>query len=423
MVDAGEVRRRSGLIKTLGPGIIYAGAAIGVSHLVQSTRAGAGYGFALLGIILLVNLFKYPFFEFGHRYSAATGESMLTGYRRVGRWALGIFLLVSFGSGMPTLAAVTLVAAGLATHLFPGGLTALEWSAILVAFSLLLMAVGGYPWLDGLMKLMMVFLVISTVVAVVAACFHKFEHAPDFTPPTVWNRTGVMFVIALMGWMPTPVDISAWPSLWMRERRIQTGHQPTLGEALFDFNLGYGATTVMAVLFLCLGALVMFGSGVTFASAAPAFAGQLISMYTTALGGWSRPFILTAAFTCMLSTTITVLDGYPRVIAAGVCEWGLITGRNEKKWYWVLNLLMCGGALAIIAWLPQRSMLALVGFITTVAFLSAPLLAWLNHLTLKKAGLPPEAAPPAWLWWLSRAGIVFLLGFSCLYIWSQVKGG
>ncbi len=32
-------------IKSLGPGLLWAGAAIGVSHLVQSTRAGAIYGF------------------------------------------------------------------------------------------------------------------------------------------------------------------------------------------------------------------------------------------------------------------------------------------------------------------------------------------------------------------------------------------
>ena len=35
---------------SLQPGLLWAGAAIGVSHLVQSTRAGATFGFALLGL-------------------------------------------------------------------------------------------------------------------------------------------------------------------------------------------------------------------------------------------------------------------------------------------------------------------------------------------------------------------------------------
>ena len=61
--------------KALGPGLLMAGAAIGVSHLVQSTRAGAVYGFGLLGLVLLANLAKYPAFRFGPAYAAATGTS------------------------------------------------------------------------------------------------------------------------------------------------------------------------------------------------------------------------------------------------------------------------------------------------------------------------------------------------------------
>ncbi|MCH1385109.1 MAG: divalent metal cation transporter, partial [Flavobacteriaceae bacterium] len=71
--------------KKLGPGLLFAGAAIGVSHLVQSTRAGADYGLGLLWVLLLVNFFKYPFFQFGPRYALATGESLLAGYAKLGR--------------------------------------------------------------------------------------------------------------------------------------------------------------------------------------------------------------------------------------------------------------------------------------------------------------------------------------------------
>ena len=54
-------------LKTLGPGLLFAGAAIGVSHLVQSTRAGAEFGFGFIWALLLINVVKYPFFQFGPR--------------------------------------------------------------------------------------------------------------------------------------------------------------------------------------------------------------------------------------------------------------------------------------------------------------------------------------------------------------------
>ena len=47
------------LISKLGPGLLFAGAAIGVSHLVQSTRAGADFGWGLIWALLLVNILLF----------------------------------------------------------------------------------------------------------------------------------------------------------------------------------------------------------------------------------------------------------------------------------------------------------------------------------------------------------------------------
>ena len=83
------------IFKSLGPGLLFAGAAIGVSHLVQSTRAGADFGFGLLWALLLVNICKYPFFQFGPRYAAATGETLLDGYRKLGTGVLIFYFFLS----------------------------------------------------------------------------------------------------------------------------------------------------------------------------------------------------------------------------------------------------------------------------------------------------------------------------------------
>jgi Mn2+/Fe2+ NRAMP family transporter len=85
---------------SFGPGLLWAAAAIGVSHLVQSTRAGADAGFALGGVILLALVLKYPFFEYGPRYAAATGESLIEGYRRIGRWAVWLYLVITLSTAL-----------------------------------------------------------------------------------------------------------------------------------------------------------------------------------------------------------------------------------------------------------------------------------------------------------------------------------
>ena len=82
-------------LRNLGPGLLFAGMAIGTSHLVQSTRAGAVFGLGLAGVILLANVAKYPAFRFGAQYAAATGETLISVYRRIGL-APVIFLLAVF---------------------------------------------------------------------------------------------------------------------------------------------------------------------------------------------------------------------------------------------------------------------------------------------------------------------------------------
>ena len=85
--------------------------------------------------------------------------------------------------------------------------------------------------------------------------------------------------------------------------------------ALFDFNVGYITTVLIGLCFVLLGAFVMFGSGQTFSNNGSEFANQLIQLYTINLGDNVKILISVAAFTTMLSTTITCLDASPRAMS------------------------------------------------------------------------------------------------------------
>nr|NQU91606.1 divalent metal cation transporter [Bacteroidota bacterium] len=115
-MEKGRAQVLKDIYKTIGPGILYAGAAVGASHLVLSTKAGAMYSFKLIWVILLIHLFKYPFFEFSYRYTAATGKSMLDGYRKLGKWAIVTFLILSFCTAIVNFAAVIKITSDLASY-------------------------------------------------------------------------------------------------------------------------------------------------------------------------------------------------------------------------------------------------------------------------------------------------------------------
>ncbi|MCP4158386.1 MAG: divalent metal cation transporter [bacterium] len=414
----------SNFLKSLGPGLLWAGAAIGVSHLVQSTRAGATYGFALVWIVILANLFKYPFFEYGPRYAAATGESLLQGYKRMGKWVLWLFLGLTFATVFTVQAAVTVVTAALLSFATGGTLSPVTWSVIILGICMLLLAVGKYALLDKTIKFVIIILTITTLVALFAAVSsHGLKTPANIKIPETWTTHGIFFIIALMGWMPSAIDISVWSSLWTLEKTKQTGYKPTLRESLLDFNIGYIGTAIISLCFLTLGALVVLGSGKPLSPKGTVFAGQFISMYTESIGQWSRSIITIAAITTMFSTTLTCMDAFSRVLKRST-ELLLPSFEKEEnkkpsqKLYWVWMVVIAGGAVFLLTVL-KSGMTFMVDLATTLSFLTAPFLAIINYKVVTGKHMPTDAIPPKWLIVLSWCGMIFLTGFSLIFLYIK----
>jgi Mn2+/Fe2+ NRAMP family transporter len=407
-------QRLSRFLKTLGPGVLFASTAIGVSHLVQSTRAGAEFGFLLLGVVIAVNLLKYPFFEYASRYASATGTSVIDGYEKLGRKYLLIYFLITISSMFFVTAAVGFVTAGFLTNLF--GIDFLGTWTILILFGLSvgILCLGKYSALDGLIKIIAIVLMISTTVAFVFALASGPVNNPQNIPlSAIFNESGIFFLIALMGWMPTAVDLSSWNSLWTVERIKQTKFKPKLSETLFEFNLGYLVTAILAIFFLVLGAFIFFGTGEELPNNNALFANKVVTIYTQTIGEWSYFVIAAAAFSAMLGTTIAVFDGYSRSIQRTTTLLFQNRGRFATS-YAVLIFILAAGALFVVFQFGDK-LKELVDFATTISFLIAPVIAIFNLKIIKKH-LTKDSQPPLWLLVLSYAGIVFLTGFAIFYL-------
>lgn len=402
---------KKSFLQSLGPGLLFAGAAIGVSHLVQSTKAGAEFGFGLLWALLLVHIFKYPFFQFGPRYAAATGETLLDGYKKLGKGVLAIYYVINFATMFTIQAAVTIVTAGLASQLFGITSNLVLWSSILMLISILFLVIGKYKLLDNLMKYIIIILTISTIAAVSVALFSSKE-AFDVSQILPSGTVEITFLIAFLGWMPAPLDVSIWHSIWSVEKSKNTLINIKPKDAIFDFNVGYIGTLILGICFVLLGALVMYKSGETFSSKGGEFASQLITLYTKNLGEFSYIFIAIAAFTTMFSTTITTLDASPRAMNLSS---QLLFDKNFKFGYWFWIIFLFVGTFVILQFY-MADMGNLIKIATILSFLSAPFYAILNYVLVTGKNMPEEHQPKIITKILSIVGIVFLIGFSFWFI-------
>jgi Mn2+/Fe2+ NRAMP family transporter len=403
-----------------GPGLLWAAAAIGVSHLVQSTRAGATGGFALCGVILLALILKYPFFEYGPRYAAATGTSLVEGYRGLGRWAVWLYLLITVSTCLFVQTAVVMLTAFLVRFAF-----GLSWSlpataAVLIALCAGLLWLGRFKGLDIAVKLIMALLALSTL----AAAYVSLPRA-DFSTLALWPASmgkaiPFAFLLALVGWMPSAIDISVWSSLWTLAKDESSGVRSSVHTARLDFQIGYVGTALLAFGFVILGAGVMFGSGESFSPAGAVFSTQLIDLYSRTLGAWMRPIVLVAVVTTMVSTTLTVVDGFPRGIERAVAnlrsrEPGATPSPAAGKTYWISVAVLAVATVLVLAFF-IGNLTTMVDFATIVSFLTAPALGYLNLRAVTSPEVPAEFRPGRGMVALSWLGLVLLGGVGVVYL-------
>ncbi|MDO5640396.1 MAG: divalent metal cation transporter [Neisseria sp.] len=398
--------------KAIGPGVLMASAAVGGSHIIASTQAGAIYGWQLAAIIILVNLFKYPFFRFGAQYTLDTGKSLLEGYRDKNPAYLWAFFGLNIFATVVNVAGVALITAAILSFMVPQiGINYLAGGVL--AVTLLVLLAGKYNALDGVSKIIMIALTASTVTAVaIAAANGGVAPAPDFVPPSPWNLASLGFIIALMGWMPAPIEFSAINSLWVSVKR-KLDHV-SYRDGLFDFNVGYIGSALLAVVFLALGALVQFGSGEEVKMAGPAYIAQLIDMYARTIGDWSRWLVAFIAFACMFGTTLTAVDGYSR---ANTEAFRLLKKESEYSTR-ALNIWIVLGCIAgmVVILFFKGSLAPMLKFAMITAFLTTPVFAWLNLMLARSAQHKISGGLMLFSW----LGLLYLVGFAVLFLLQLV---
>jgi len=246
-----------------------------------------------------------------------------------------------------------------------------------------------------------------------------FENLATLTNHFDWlKRADILFLIAFIGWMPSPIDVSVWSSMWSEAKQRNAKHSLNLRDVLFDFRIGYWGTALLAIAFLMLGAIILKSSGETLSSDGAIFAGQLINIYTNTLGSWAYPVIAIAALTTMLSTSITVMDAYPRLLRP-VSEMLMPRFKDEREGqnrvyrFWLFVLV--GGTLILVNYLSQ-TMRFVVDMATTISFITTPLLAILNYKAINHHQLPEAVRQPKWLKIYSLIGIFFLSLFSLVFV-------
>jgi Mn2+/Fe2+ NRAMP family transporter len=404
----------SKLFARIGPGMMVAAVGVGVSHLVQSTRAGADFGLSLVWLVILIVVLKYPAFRFAVDYASATGRSLVTGYSKISKVALTWLGLAFIVDMFIAPAAVSLVTAGLIISIFNIPYSAPVVAVGLMVVTALILLNGHYMKAEKIVKIMVISFSVLTVVAMfVSLPLLGSDNRPIFADLNV-DRSLLLFIIAVTGWMPMPLSGAVFQSKWICEKRRAMGAEGfSYSQALTDLRIGYGLTLILAICFVVMGTAVLFETDRVAPQNPGAFATELLSIFTTVFGKWMYPVISVAALAVMWSTLVALMDAVPRVVDR-LFSFASKNPDEAPDRYTMYLAVQVVGVTAIVLFL-MGGFVAFLDFATSMGFLAAPAIAYYNYRAVTSAEIAVEFRPSAILVAWSWISIVSLAGFAMSY--------
>lgn len=402
--------------RAAGPGLVFSGSAIGVSHLVQSTRAGAMFGLALLGVILLLNVIKYPAFRFGMDYAHATRKTLIGGYRELGTWALLLYVFLALAISPIGLGAVSATTAAILAALTGIDLSISWLASLAIAATVLLLVVGGYGWMDRINKLLIAFLTVATLCAT-ALVLPRVQWGTIADVDWSLDPASLLFVVALGGFMPSAMGQSVQLSLWTlksQEDESEAEHlsSDTMRKGFFG---SYVLTSFLALCFCVMGAGVMHSGGIAPETGAADLASQIIGLYRETLGPVPATLAAIAALCVMATTMIASFDGVARGLGAVHQEYvGNVGGRTSQLGYFIFLLIAAALTILFIV-LVMQSFSAFIDLVTSIYFIVAPAIALMNHLVVTRCEMPEGTRPSRALRVLSLSGVVIMSAMAVMF--------
>jgi Mn2+/Fe2+ NRAMP family transporter len=326
-----------------GPGFLVAAAFIGPGTVTTATLAGAGYGYALIWVIVIATLSAILLQEMAGRFSLATGIDVAAALVKLTRhrWLKRGFQLLAF------LAIIVGCAAYEAGNILGGtlgleiltGITDFWWVLLISAAAISLLWWRNYKLIERFLITLVVIMGLSFFISAVIVKPDLSGILKGFVP--VFPKKSMLLILGLLGTTIVPYNIFLHSSVilkkWQGEKDIPLMRTDTA------LSIGLGGIITLSI--IVTAAAAYFGEGLLIKSPA-----DLSLQLTPLYGKLAKLFFGIGLFSAGLSSAITA------PYAAAWTASGLF-GWKEKSWTFrsvFLFVISFGAVVSILAVKPLK---------------------------------------------------------------------
>jgi Mn2+/Fe2+ NRAMP family transporter len=296
-----------------GPGFVFLLTAIGAQDLVSNSAAGAEFRYGLLWTLIPIVAVRYSILEASARYALVTGESLMAGYARAGRW-LPWLLLFMIPAKRLLSGLYQLQILGQAIDLImPMGLRGnpTVWAIASWAVGFSMIRWGGYRAVERTGAPFVMLLGGSIVLAALGSGADWSQALHGMFVPSLPKERGfygfTLIVLALIGSGTASLSNLKYAS-FVRERGWRTSSFLTR-QRLDLFSTG--------LLFLVMLSLLQVAAAATLGQNGTTLKDidDLLPIFTTTLGAFGPAAFAVGVWTAVFTTFIGANTGYGMLVA------------------------------------------------------------------------------------------------------------
>lgn len=268
---------------------------VGAGDLVATMVAGSRYGYTLLWAVIVGTVFKLALAEAVGRWHLTSGQTILSGWRTLGKWVLVYFGAYAVVWGFVYGATAMSASALPLNALFPG-LSVRYWAILTGLLGFLLVWFGRYAVIEKIMTVFVGIMFVTVVGTAVLVAPNLLDAGAGFVPRL--PAGSFVYALGLIGGVGGTITMAAY-GYWTMAKGWRSSRW--LSMMRLDNAVGYVATGIFVVAMLIVGAELLLGQEIVSGDKGLLMLGDTLA---ADYGQWARiPFLIgffAVAFTSLL---------------------------------------------------------------------------------------------------------------------------
>ncbi|NIJ15047.1 Mn2+/Fe2+ NRAMP family transporter [Saccharomonospora amisosensis] len=307
-------------LRQIGPGMMAAATGVGAGDLVATMVAGSKFGYTLLWAVIVGTVFKIALAEAVGRWHLTSGQTLLAGWRDLGKWVLVYFGAYAVVWGF-VYGATAMSASGLPLNaLFPW-LSLRYWAIACGLLGFLLVWFGRYRLIEKVMTAFVGIMFVTVVGTAILVTPNLLDAVNGFVPRL--PSGSLVYVLGLIGGVGGTITMAAY-GYWTMAKGWRSSRW--LSMMRLDNTTGYVTTGIFVVAMLIVGSELLLNTDIVSGDEGLLLLGDTLA---ADYGQWARIPFLIGFFAVSFSSLVGVWNGVSLLFADWWRTWRIPAGVED----------------------------------------------------------------------------------------------